>query len=536
MGGAVNGVLDAEAQCEVARVGHGSRHYPEHAHPRRGGALAVHDHLLPAPLLGEGEVVVVLGNERCILSDPACEAIVDHRVVRRGESASQAHREPVFLAFLRRQLEPRELLRLPLQSRATLLGDLRVAGGDLVSYAPTPGVGEKRQVRVTRFERREHPHLLGPEILGHGECAELDEVITAPGGSELHTRRVLEAPEEAGSPPGGVVEDLVRRVPVVAHASTEKRLIFESALELVLLLTQHVGGELEDAKTKSAGDIQANGPGDDGLAHGQHSSNRQPVADMGVGHQGAAGGHRQSQGGLHLWPGGIVDACFAPRVIGQGFGAKLLLRGAGLDRPDAPPLTGKLGHGPVGLTLQRGAGILPDVLQFSEYFVPGEAAGFQSAGGLQSQPDHLPCRPSERQYVLAVDHVASYLTIVVKKTGKARVQWSRRGSNSHAPEDTAHLEAARVPFYHGAVGCRELLLRFVRSQMNRARFELPRKVWETSSPLSYGSVSGCGSGRARTPSLPVRSRPLCPIELRTRKWTIEESNLRLGLVRPLLSR
>src|SRR5215213_2187936 len=119
---------------------------------------------------------------------------------------------------------------------------------------------------------------------------------------------------------------------------------------------------------------------------------------------------------------------------------------------------------------------------------------------LQSQPDHLPCRPSERQYVLAVDHVASYLTIVVKKTGKARVQWSRRGSNSHAPEDTAHFEAARVPFYHGAVGCRELLLRFVRSQMNRARFELPRKVWETSSPLSYGSVSGCGSGRARTPA------------------------------------
>jgi hypothetical protein len=46
-------------------------------------------------------------------------------------------------------------------------------------------------------------------------------VITAPGGSELHTRRVLEAPEEVGSSPGGVVEDLVRRVPVVAHASTE---------------------------------------------------------------------------------------------------------------------------------------------------------------------------------------------------------------------------------------------------------------------------------------------------------------------------
>jgi hypothetical protein len=95
---------------------------------------------------------------------------------------------------------------------------------------------------------------------------------------------------------------------------------------------------------------------------------------VGVGHQGAAGGHRQSQGGLHLESGGIVDACLAPHVIGQGFGAKLLLRGTGLDRPDAYPLAGELGHGPVGLTLQRGAGILPDVLQLCEYFVPGEAA------------------------------------------------------------------------------------------------------------------------------------------------------------------
>ena len=63
----------------------------------------------------------------------------------------------------------------------------------------------------------------------------------------------------------------------------------------------------------------------------------------------------------------------------------------------------------------RGAGVPPDVLQFCEHFVPGEAARFQGAGGLQPEPDHLPCRPSERQYVIAIDHFASHLTTVLKK-------------------------------------------------------------------------------------------------------------------------
>src|SRR5215218_2672203 len=81
VGGAVHRVLDTEPQRKVARVGHGPRHDPEHAGPRGGGALAVHDHLLPAPLLSEREVVVVLADERRLGSDPASEAIVDHRVV-----------------------------------------------------------------------------------------------------------------------------------------------------------------------------------------------------------------------------------------------------------------------------------------------------------------------------------------------------------------------------------------------------------------------------------------------------------------------
>jgi hypothetical protein len=330
-------------------------------------------------------------------------------------AASQEHREPVFLALLRRQLQPRQLLRLPFEARAALLGELRVAGGDLVSHAPAPGVGEKRQVRATWFERRDNPRLLLLKVLGYGEGPELDKVIAAPRGSELHTRRVLEAPQKAGSSPGGVVEDLVRRVPVVAHPGAEERLVFEGAFQFVLPLAKHVGGELEDAQTKSARDIQTHGPGDHSLAHSEHTSNGQPVANVGVGHQGAASGHRQSQGGLHLEPGGIVDAGLAPRVVGQRFGAKPFLGGAGLGRLDVHPLLGELRNGPVGLALQRGAGVLPDVLQLCEYVVPGDAARFQDAGGLQSEPDHLPCRPSERQYVLAVDHVASHLTIVVKK-------------------------------------------------------------------------------------------------------------------------
>ena len=78
----------------------------------------------------------------------------------------------------------------------------------------------------------------------------------------------------------------------MAYASAEERLLLEGALEYVLLLAEHVGGELEDAQTKPAGDIQAHGPGDHGLAHGEHSANGQPVANVSVGHKGAAGRHR----------------------------------------------------------------------------------------------------------------------------------------------------------------------------------------------------------------------------------------------------
>ena len=45
-----------------------------------------------------------------------------------------------------------------------------------------------------------------------------------------------------------------------------------------------------------------------------------------------------------------------------------------------------------------------------------------------------------------------------------------------------------------------------------------------------------GSGRIRTPSLPGRNRPLCPLELRTREWAMEESNHHLELVGLLLFR
>ena len=82
------------------------------------------------------------------------------------------------------------------------------------------------------------------------------------------------------------------RVPVVAHASAEERLILEGALEFVLPLAEHVGGELEDAQTKPAGDIQAHGPGNHGLANSEHPSDGQPVPNVCVGHQGAPGRDR----------------------------------------------------------------------------------------------------------------------------------------------------------------------------------------------------------------------------------------------------
>src|SRR5215218_159557 len=70
MGSAVQRVLGAEAEGNVTGVGHRPWHDPEHACSRGGGALAVDHHLLPAPLLGEGEVVVVLGDKGSLSPDP----------------------------------------------------------------------------------------------------------------------------------------------------------------------------------------------------------------------------------------------------------------------------------------------------------------------------------------------------------------------------------------------------------------------------------------------------------------------------------
>src|SRR5215210_1326790 len=240
VGGAVHRVLDAEAHREVARVGHCTGDDPKVARAGGGGALAMHDHLLPAPLFGEGEVVVVLGYERGPSPEPVCDALVDDRMVRRGEAAGQANREPVFLPLLRGELQPRQLLRLPFDATTDLLSHLRVPGSDLVAHAPAPRVGEERQIGATYLRRREQPRLLCVQVFGHGEGPEFDEVVAAPRGPELHTRRILQPPEEAGSAPRGVVEDLVGGTAVVAHAGAEEHLFVESALQLVLLLAEDV--------------------------------------------------------------------------------------------------------------------------------------------------------------------------------------------------------------------------------------------------------------------------------------------------------
>ena len=46
----------------------------------------------------------------------------------------------------------------------------------------------------------------------------------------------------------------MRRVSIVAHPGAEERLIFEGALEFVLLLAEYVGGELEDAHSGTRND------------------------------------------------------------------------------------------------------------------------------------------------------------------------------------------------------------------------------------------------------------------------------------------
>ncbi len=70
-------------------------------------------------------------------------------------------------------------------------------------------------------------------------------------------------------------------------ADPERGLVFEDAFQSLVGAPDFVDRHVQHAETHTAGDIDPNGIGDDGILGCQDPSDRQAVAQVGIGHQSA---------------------------------------------------------------------------------------------------------------------------------------------------------------------------------------------------------------------------------------------------------
>ncbi len=77
------------------------------------------------------------------------------------------------------------------------------------------------------------------------------------------------------------------------RADAEPRLRLDGLGEALGLPVEHGEGQVQHRHLHAAGDIDADGVGDDGVAGGEDAADGQAVAPVRVGHEGAAHGHGQ---------------------------------------------------------------------------------------------------------------------------------------------------------------------------------------------------------------------------------------------------
>ena len=238
----MSAVARATPAHDVAGVAHRARDDAQHTRARRCSAFtvdnrarAIRQHFKPR------EIVKVLDGCRLLQLQRSRHTPMDDSVIRRGEATRKLHREPVFLARLAAEREPRQMAQRRIQQRMLTRRQLGIRLRDLEADTPRAAMRQQRQILA-----RLQPKLL---IIGvETECAPLDEVIAAARCAELDLRLDLERLEQPRRLPGRVCQHgmigAVAHLPALTHA--EACAIQQRVAKIVAPLTKHIGRDVID--------------------------------------------------------------------------------------------------------------------------------------------------------------------------------------------------------------------------------------------------------------------------------------------------
>ncbi len=170
-------------------------------------------------------------------------------------------------------------------------GGLGVVRRDLRARSARARVREDREVGAGR-----QPEVVGRQV----EAPELHEVVPGAARPELSGGLVAQAAHELRARPAAGVEHVVVGPLGQRLAGAELRLAQERALEGRRLVVEHRGRQVEHGQLHPARDVDAHAVRDHGALGREHAADRQPVALVRIGHQGALHRRRQAQRVVHL--------------------------------------------------------------------------------------------------------------------------------------------------------------------------------------------------------------------------------------------
>ena len=150
-------------------------------------------------------------------------------------------------------------------------------------------------------------------------------MIAAAAGAELRGGLVAKTLRDGADGPVGVHHRMGAAM-FEFRADAEARLGFNGADEIGFAAAKAIERQIEHGQFDAAGDVHADGVGDDGVVGGEHAADGQPVADVGVGHERGGDGDGQLAGVLHLLERVGVQVR-APLAVGDGHNEKLRVPG-----------------------------------------------------------------------------------------------------------------------------------------------------------------------------------------------------------------
>jgi hypothetical protein len=102
---------------------------------------------------------------------------------------------------------------------------------------------------------------------------------------------------------------------------SESGLLLEHRRQPVVASLNPPGRRVEHREFHAAGDVDADGVGNDGVLGGEHPADREAVTDVGVGHECSGDRHWQAGRGRYLGDGGVFDL-IPPLPPGHGSGPR----------------------------------------------------------------------------------------------------------------------------------------------------------------------------------------------------------------------